>query len=169
LGRENVCPSGFVTDTETAPAEETEGTTQDNCKVEIQVVVVQGFVPIFAVAPESKFVPLIMTVFVPPIGPTLGETLVTVGGGEKLNPPSSVSDWPLGLVTTTSTGPDTALFGVEQEMELDEALVMLQLAPPKVTVRPVPETNPLPVNVTKVPPDIGPLAGEMSEREGPAK
>ena len=86
------------------------------------------------------------------------------GGDTNSNAPGAVADCVSGLVTTTSTGPGPCV-GVCTTT--DDALtdVTVAVAPPKVTV--APETNPEPVIVTVVPPLVEPREGvtEVMDRD----
>jgi len=74
-----LCVSGFVTTTVTAPAA---------CPGVVAVIVVPfvtttllaAVPPNVTVAPETKFVPVIVTAVPPATGPLFGLTLLTVGG-----------------------------------------------------------------------------------------
>jgi hypothetical protein len=46
----------------------------------VTATLVAAVPPNITVAPEAKFVPVIVTAVPPAVGPVLGETLVTVGG-----------------------------------------------------------------------------------------
>ena len=72
-------PPGVVTVTSTFPTEPA-GATAFTSVEETNVTVADETVPNLAVAPDTKFVPVIVTVFPPAAGPTVGLTAVTVGG-----------------------------------------------------------------------------------------
>ena len=115
--------------------------------------------PKVTVAPETKFVPVIVTEVPPDVGPVFGLTEVIVGAGAVwyVKPFVSVADWLSGLVTTTLTAP-AAWAGVVAVscVELTNVTPVAAM-PPKVTV--APETKFVHVIVTKVPPPVEPVFG----------
>ena len=93
--------------------------------------------------------------------------LLRVGGLTKVKAPLRLALWPLELVTVTFTAPAEAA-GVVAVIWVELATVIVAVvvaaALPKVTVSPA--AKPVPLIVTAVPPDVGPLAGEMLLRVG---
>ena len=103
-----------------------------------------------------RFVPVIVTAVLPATGPLVGLTVVIVGAAAYVYPAVFVTD-PPGAVRTTSTTP--AVFaGVTQVTDVAlTATTEVADVPPKVTAD-VPVRF-VPVIVTAVLPDTGPLAG----------
>src|SRR6516165_2507559 len=119
--------------------------------------------PKATVAPDTKLLPFSVTDVPPVVSPVVGETLVTVGA-PKVNPLASVALCPSGLVTTTLMLP-CACGGVFAVIFVAlTTTTEVAAAPPNVTV--APDAKFCPVNVTGVPPAIGPLAGETAVRIG---
>src|SRR5713226_7641672 len=153
-------PPGFVTFTSTRPAP-IAGTEAVNC-VALTKTVDATFVPPKAtVAPDPKFVPLMVTCV--PGGPELGEILAIVGfptgGVVKANPPASLPDWPSGFWTVTSTVP-AAFAGVTAWICVALLTVTADAgAVPNKTSAPARKF--VPVIDTEVPPALEPLLGEM--------
>jgi hypothetical protein len=110
-----------------------------------------------AVAPVTKFVPVIVTVVPPEVAPTLGATTLTVGVASKTNlSAGDVADVPPAVVTVISTVPaDSA--GDVAVTDVAELTVTLTAAcpAPKLTDVP-PDTKFVPEIVTDVPPPVGP-------------
>src|SRR5439155_924687 len=78
-----LCVSGFVTVTVTAPAA-CAGVVAVICVPLTTTTLVAAVPPNVTVAPETKFVPVIVTLVPPPTGPLFGTTLLTLGAGEEL-------------------------------------------------------------------------------------
>lgn len=72
-------PPGFVTVTVTAPT--APAGLVAVIVVLLTVTFVAALLPKLAVAPETKFVPVIVTMVPPLVEPTFGDTLVIVGVG----------------------------------------------------------------------------------------
>jgi formyltetrahydrofolate synthetase len=113
----------------------------------------------------SKFVPVMVTLVPPSVGPELGVTLATVGAGSSyVKPLVSVPLWPPGFVTTTLTAP-AAWAGVVAVIEvLLEKDTPVAATPPTVTVGTASKLVPLIVML--VPPSVGPELGETLETVG---
>src|SRR5689334_18914993 len=95
--------------------------------------------PKLTAAPATKFAPVTVTAVPPPVGPLLGDTLLTVGAGAAeayVKPFARVALCASGLVTTTLTVP-AACAGVVAAMRVLLATVTpVAAAPPKRTVTP---------------------------------
>lgn len=151
-------PAGFVTVTPTALA-----AFAGVIAVMVVPFVTDTFVaealPNVTVAPETKFVPVIVTAVPPAVEPALGDTPVTVGAGAVyVYAPARLPLCPLGFVTVIVTAP-SAFAGVVAVMVVlfvKETLVAEAL--PNVTV--APETKFVPVIVTAVPPAVEPVLGD---------
>src|SRR5258708_20924111 len=109
-----------------------------------------------AVAPE-KLVPVMVTLLPPDVGPVFGLTLVTVRAGTQLNSSLQIMSLvPSSLDTNTSTVPtpagEVAVIWVAL-LTVKEAAALL----PKLTA--VAPEKLVPVMVTLVPPDVGPVFG----------
>ena len=152
-----LCVSGLVTVTVTAPAA---------CAAVVAVMVVllttTTFVaavpPSVAVAPLTKFVPLIVIDVPPAAGPLFGFTPVTVGAGPRyvypfVKLPLCVS----GLVTVTVTAPAACAAVVAVMVVLLTTTTFVAAVPPSVAVAPL--TKFVPLIVIDVPPTAGPLFG----------
>jgi hypothetical protein len=155
-------PPGVVTRTSTAPAA-CGGVT---AVIEVRLVTVKlaAAVPpnVTAITPV-KFLPAMMTLVPPAVGPLFGETEATVGAPMKVKASLAVPEPPV-AVTPTSTVPAICA-GVTAV--IDVALVTVKLAAgnlPNVTA--VVPVKPLPVIVTVVPPSVGPLFGETEVTVG---
>lgn len=104
-----------------------------------------------------KFVPAIVTVVAPAVGPTVGEMSVIVGTPTKVNPFVLVA-WPPIVVSTTFTAP-AEWAGVTTVTELALTFVSdVPAVPPNVTA--VVFAKLVPVIVTVVLPVDGPLTGD---------
>jgi hypothetical protein len=149
-------PPTVVTLTSTIPA---------TCAGDVAVIVVALLTvkPVAAVAPKStavapvKFVPVIVTDVPPAAGPLVGFTFVTVGAATNVNSSFAlVALVPPTVVTVTSTVP-AACAGDVAVIEVSLLTVKPAAVAPKFTA--VAPVNPVPVIVTDVPPDDGPLDG----------
>jgi hypothetical protein len=70
------------------------------------VMAVAAVAPMVTVAPETKPVPVIVTLVPPAVGPLGGAIPVTVGGGPtKVKQPTQLPDWASGFVTVTVVAP----------------------------------------------------------------
>ena len=118
---------------------------------------VAAALPNVTVAPEAKFVPVIVTAVPPAIGPLFGLILVTVGATTYVNPLARLPLCDPTFVTVTVTAPALPAGVVAV---IDVALTtttFVAAALPNVTVAPVAKF--VPVIVTAVPPAVGPLFG----------
>ena len=122
--------------------------------------------PKVTVAPAAKFVPVIVTLVPPAVGPLLGDTLVTVGMITYVNPPARLPLCPL-TVTVTVTAPALPT-GV------DALMVVLLVTTtfmagflPNITVAPDGKVA-SPVMVTEVPPAVDPVFGDTPVTVGVA-
>jgi hypothetical protein len=156
---EPLCESGFVTLTLTAPAAWA-GVVAVIDVLVTTMTLVAAVPPNVTVAPLTKFVPVIVTLVLPTVGPEFGETLATVGAltERKLNPLLRVPLSALGLVTATSTDPAACAGVVAVIAALLTTVTLGAAMPPKVTVAPL--TKFVPVIVTAVPPLVPPELGE---------
>lgn len=158
-------PPGVVKITSRAPAVPDGVTTVTD--VELTLVSDVPAVPpnVTPVVPV-KFVPVIVTVVEPVVGPLDGVMLVMVGATTNVNPFTSVAD-PPGVVNTTFTAP-AVLAGVTTVTEVALTFVSeVPVAPPNVT--PVVPLKLVPVIVTAVPPAVWPVDGDTVEIVGTAK
>jgi len=117
---------------------------------------VAAVLPNFTVAPDAKFVPVIVTAVPPAVDPVLGLTLLTVGGVTYVNP---LARLPLcvPIVTVTVTAPALPAGVVAVMLVLLTTATFVAAALPNVTVAPVAKF--VPVIVTAVPPAVDPVFG----------
>jgi hypothetical protein len=115
----------------------------------------------------SKFVPVIVTVVPPDVGPAVGLTPVTVGAATYVNRSADeVADVPPAVVTVTSTVPAVPE-GLRSTICVAVSLVkLLTMVVPKRTAVALPKF--VPVIVTDVPPDVGPAVGLRPDTVGAA-
>jgi hypothetical protein len=113
--------------------------------------------PNVTVAPEAKFVPVIVTDVPPPAGPVLGATLVMVGVTTYVNPLLSVPLCPL-TVTVTPTGPALPAGVVAVMLVLLTTATLVAAVDPNFTV--APDTKFVPEIVTELPPAVDPVLGD---------
>jgi len=155
LARLPLCPLS-LTVTVTEPAEFA-GVVAVIVVLLATVTFVAAAVPNVTVAPETKLVPVMVTLVPPTVVPVFGETPVTVGVGTAyVNPLARLPLWPFSL-TVTLRAP-AALAGVV-------AVIVVLLVTetfvagvvPKVTAAPA--TKFVPVIVTLVPPRVDPVLG----------
>jgi len=135
----------------------------------VTVTFVADVPPKVTVAPETKLVPEMVTEVPPATGPELGVTLDTVGAGpgggvEYVKPFERVPLWPSVFVTTTLTAPAAWAGVTEVIVVLFVTETFVAATPPKETV--APDTKPVPVIVTDVPPFVVPLFGEIADTVG---
>ena len=159
-------PPAFVTTTLAVPAEPA-GVT---AVIEVELTnttLVAADPSMVTVAPVIKPVPVIATDVAPKVEPELGESETTVGATtayEYNAVPVPVNRF--GFVTTISLAP-TAPVGVTAVNDVELTNTTLVAAePPTVTV--APDTNPVPVIVTAVPPAVEPLTGDTEVTVGGA-
>jgi hypothetical protein len=122
--------------------------------------------PKATVSADSKFEPVIVTCV--PAGPDVGETLTIVGAPVEdevyVNPPERVAVKLPGSSTDTFTGP-AAFAGVTAWISVVLTIVTLEaVAVPNSTDAPARKFVPL--IVTAVPPDVGPLFGDTLLTDG---
>lgn len=122
--------------------------------------------PNVTVAPEAKFVPVIVTAVPPAVEPVLGETPVTVGTRKYVKPLVRLPLWPL-TVTVTVTAPVVPAGVVAVMLVLLATTTLVAAAVPKVTV--APEAKFVPVMVTAVPPAVEPELGDTPVTVGGAR
>jgi hypothetical protein len=117
---------------------------------------VAAALPNFTVAPETKFVPVIVTAVPPAVDPVFGLTLLTVGDATYVNP---FARFPLcaPTVTVTVTAPTLPADVVAVIVVLFTTTTFVAAALPNVTVAPVAKF--VPVIVTAVPPAVDPVFG----------
>ena len=121
------------------------------------VIVVPAVLPNVTADVPVKFVPVIVTVVEPAVGPDEGERLEMVGASTNVKPFVAVAD-PPAVVKTTSTAPAN-LAGVTTVTDVALTFVNdVPAVPPKVT--PVVAVKLVPVIVTVVPPAVGPDTGD---------
>ena len=158
---------GFVTVTATAP-ELCDGVIAEMEFAVTTTTLLADAPPNVAVAPLTKFVPLIMTVVPPAANPLAGLTPVTVGSVTDVyvNPFAKDPLWVSGFVTATVTAP-TAFGGVVAVIvSALTKTTFVPAVPPNATVAPC--TKPVPLMVTGVPPVAGPPFGVTLEIVGAA-
>jgi hypothetical protein len=150
-------PSGFVTTTLVAPAFPA-GVVAVIWVALAVVTAVAGCPPTVTVAPDKKFVPVMVIAVPPAVGPPVGLTPEIVGAGAVyVKAFDRVALPPSGFVTMTATAP-AALAGVVAVSWVALAMLTFVAAcPPTVTVAPV--TKLVPVMVIAVPPVVGPVVG----------
>ena len=119
---------------------------------------VAAVAPNFTAVAAVKLVPVMLTTVPPADGPLLGLTLVTVGGGTKVNlSAADVVLVPPVVVTVASTVPAPSAGEVAViEVVLFTVKLVAAVAPKFTAVTPV---KFVPVIVTTVPPAVGPLVG----------
>jgi hypothetical protein len=113
--------------------------------------------PIVTVAPVAKPVPVIVTAVPPVIGPDVGDTPVTVGGGTYVKEFARVAIWLSGLATLTPTRPDACAGVVAVIVAESTKVTPVAAVPPTLTV--APERKFVPLIVIAVPPAVGPDVG----------
>jgi hypothetical protein len=119
---------------------------------------VAAVLPNVTVAPDTKFVPVMVTAVPPDVDPLFGLTLLTVGGTTYVNALAKLPLNPLLLVTVTVTAPALPA-GVVAVMDvLLTTTTLVAAVLPNVTV--APDAKFVPVIVTAVPPAAGPLLGD---------
>lgn len=150
--------SGLVTVTLTAPAA---------CAAVVAVIdvastnttFVAGTPPIVTVAPETNFVPVMVTLVPPSVVPDGGAMLEIVGAVEAyVKPFVSVALWVSEFVTVTFTAP-AACAGVVAVIDVAPTTTTLVAGTPPIdTVAPATKFDP--VIVIGVPPSVDPDVGE---------
>jgi hypothetical protein len=152
--------------------------------VAVQVVALAQLTPVAAVAPKLtvvgppagsiRLVPVMVTM-VPPDGtPEVGAMPVTVmavagAGVTEVNTSDAVGGLvcPPTVVTVTSTGPAPANAGlVAVHVVSLVQLTAVALAGPNLTVGVPPMFRPVPLMVTTVPPEVGPVLGTIPVTAG---
>ena len=128
---------------------------------------VAGVAPKFTAVAPLKFVPVMVTVVAPAVGPAVGEMLVTVGAATKVNwSAADVALVPPAVVTLTSTVPALPTGAVAVICVAELTVKPVAAVAPKVTA--VAPLKFVPVMVTVVPPAVGPAVGEMLVMVGSA-
>jgi hypothetical protein len=117
------------------------------------------------VAPAAKFVPVIVTTVPPAVGPLFGDTPLTMGRTEYVNPAVRLPLCPL-TVTVTVTPPPLPAGVVAVMVVLLNTTTLLAADPPNVTVAPAAKF--VPVIVTGVPPTVDPVFGDTLLTDGAA-
>jgi len=128
------------------------------CVLLATTTLVAAAVPNATIAPEAKFVPVIVMLVPPEVGPLFGETLLTVGITTYVNPFVRTPLWAPGLVTVTVTAPALPAGVVAVICVLLLTTTLVAAAAPNATV--APEAKFAPVIVTAVPPAVDPLLGD---------
>jgi hypothetical protein len=159
-------PPGVVTVTLTTPAAWA-GDLIVILVLEFTVRLVPAVVPkLTAVAPVNP-VPVMVTRVLPALGPLIGEILVTVGRAAYVNlSPATITLVPPGVVTLTSTIPAAWVGEVMVILVLEFTVRLVPGVVPNLTA--VAPVNPVPVTVSRVPPAVGPLVGEIAVIVGAA-
>jgi hypothetical protein len=150
-----LCEAGLVTVTVTAPALPA-GVVAVMVVPFTNTTFVAAPVPNVTVAPVTKFVPVIVTAVPPEVDPVFGDTLLTVGIGIYVYPFVRLPLRPL-TVTVTVTAPALPAGVAAVIVVLFTNTTFVAAAVPNVTV--APEAKLVPVIVTAVPPEVGPLFG----------
>ena len=156
MARLPLCDPTLVTVTVTAPAAPA-GVVAVICVLFTTTTFVAAAEPNVTVAPDTKFVPVIVTAVPPDVGPLLGDTLLTVGGATNVKPVARVPLCPLEFVTVTITAPAVPAGVVAVMLVLLTTTTFVAAVLPNVTV--APEAKFVPVIVTAVPPVVGPVVG----------
>jgi hypothetical protein len=163
-------PPEVVTCTSTVLTVTVAGDTTVIDVADTTVTLVPASAPNATDAPVRKPVPVIVTVVPPDVGPVAGEIDVTVGTGAvyaKSSPVPDVDELPPDVVTCTSTVATDVLAGDTTVIDVgDTTVTLVPASAPKATVAPV--MNPVPVIVTVVLPEVGPVAGEIDVTDGTA-
>jgi hypothetical protein len=156
------------TTTATEPADERAGVRAVIVVAFTRTTFVALFPPKVTVTPLAKFVPVIVTLVPPLVGPVVGETLKIVGAGavSYVKPLLKVALCPSGFVTVTSRSLAERAGVTAVIVVAFTTLTPVAATPPKVTVAPL--TTFVPVMVTEVPPVVGPSSGETLEIVGDA-
>src|SRR5690606_29403147 len=127
-------PPGLVTLTSAAPAARAGVVT--TIAVEVSEATAAGAPPIVTVAPETNWLPVIVTLVPPLVGPDAGVTAEMTGvGAIAVNVPGAVAACPSGRVTVTATEP-TGSAGVRTTMLPAETLCTVPAVAPKRTTVP---------------------------------
>ena len=157
-------PPGVVTRTLAGPDVEVVGVRHVRLVALVIFKLVQALPRTATEVVPVKLVPVTVIVL-PAIGPELGDTPVTVGGGTKVYRVLAVLV-PPGVVTRTLAVP-AVLAGVVQVMLVAlTTLKLVQAVPPTVTA--VAPVKLVPVRVMLVPPAVGPALGERAVTVGTA-
>jgi hypothetical protein len=159
-------PPGVVTVMSTVPLD-CGGAVAVIDVAELTVVLAALAVPnATVVAPRTKFVPVIVTDVPPVTGPAFVPIAVSDAGESNMNLSAALAaDVPPGVVTRMSTVPADAA-GEVAVIDVLELTVTLLAAWPAPNATVVPETNPVPVIVTDVPPAVGPALGLTARTAG---
>jgi hypothetical protein len=150
------CPL-TVTVTVTAPALPA-GVVAVICVPLTTTTFVAALLPNVTVAPEAKFVPVIVTAVPPAVVPLFGETLPTVGTTTYVNPLAKLPLGTPGFVTVTVTAPALPAGVVAVICVPLTTTTFVAALLPNVTV--APEAKFVPVIVTDVPPAVVPVFGD---------
>jgi hypothetical protein len=113
--------------------------------------------PNVTVAPDAKFVPVIVTAVPPAVVPVFGLTLLTVGATTYVYPFVRLPLCDPRLVTVTVTAPALPAGVVAVMLVLLTTTTFVAAELPNVTA--APEAKFVPVIVTDVPPDVVPVFG----------
>jgi hypothetical protein len=126
---------------------------------------VAAALPNMTVAPEAKFVPVIVAAVPPDVDPLLGDTPVTAGATTYVNP---LFRFPLcpPTATVTVTAPALPAGVVAVMLVLLATTTFVAAALPNITV--APDAKFVPVIVTAVPPPAGPFTGDTLVTVGTA-
>jgi len=119
---------------------------------------VAALLPNVTVAPDAKFVPVIVTDVPPAVGPLFGEMLLTVGTTTYVYPFAKLPTSAPGFVTVTVTAPAVPAGVVVVICVALTTTTFVAALLPNVTVAPV--TKFVPVMVTAVPPNVVPVLGD---------
>lgn len=158
LAKLPLCGPGFVTVTVTAPALPA-GVVAVICVLLVMTTLVAAAVPNVTVAPDTKFVPVIVTAVPPLVEPVFGETPVTVGTGTTyVNPLARLPLCVSGFVTVTVTAPAVPAGLVAVIVVLFVTVTFVAAVVPNFTVAPAAKF--VPVIVTVVPPNVDAVFGE---------
>jgi len=159
-------PPGVVTVTVTVPATPV-GEVAVIEVAETTTTFVAELAPNFTAVAPVKSVPVMVTEVPPAAGPLVGLSDVTVGAATYVKL-TRLLDVPPGVVTVTFAAPAAPAGALAVIWVVDTKFTVALALPPKFTVV-APETNPVPVMVTDVPPAVDPLVGLNDVTVGAAR
>src|SRR5439155_1504867 len=153
-----LAPPGVKTRTGTTPGVLAAGTSALSCVADTNVTVLDATAPNFTIAPGTNPVPVIATVFPPPVTPALGLTTVSAGGSSSVYPSAEdVAVLPPRIPTATSTTPAACTGTVAFNRVADTNVTDDAAVVPNFTLAPGPKL--VPVIVTVFPPAVEPAFG----------
>ena len=161
-----------ITDTSTVPGVTVAGDTTVSSVADTTVAATGASPSKATVAPDTNPVPATVTSVPPDVGPEPGDTDDTTGCGATYRKSSAAapcapagSEFPPDVVTTTLTSPGVTVAGDTAVTCVDDTTTTSDAgSDPNFTD--APDTNPDPVIVTLVPPDVGPDTGDTDDTVG---